>query len=157
MMWNSGTLVPVRSWGMPRVAGALVPTSSNCLTPAFTLPFWSHLWIALPEFRREREVQHHAATTGLPETPFKTCPAWGQSCAACGPALKKSCLRAVCCRLRGRRARWGDIVGTASRPPVSDEGCASGFSPEVGRLCGSAREKGPHDLFAILAKWLLLM
>ena len=93
MMWNSGTLVPVHSWGMPPCNEGTCANIIQLLNLGFHSPFsfWSRLWISVPGSGEKGKSNITLQPWGLERPRFRICFMWGQTSSACGPASVPIC------------------------------------------------------------------
>lgn len=110
--------------GCPHVTRGLVPTSSNCLTWAFTLPFLSEVAFEfLCQGSGEKGKSNITSQPwGLGRPRFRICFMWSQTSSACGPNLVTIC---ACQKPRawfGAAGRNSLLFGSAPRRMVCDGG-----------------------------------
>lgn len=92
MMWNSGTLVPVHSWGMLKCNEGTCASIIQLLHSGFS--FWSCLWISLLGSGEKAMSNITLQPWGLERARFYICLMWSQTSSTCGPTW----VRSVCVR-----------------------------------------------------------
>lgn len=162
MMRNSGTLVPVHSWGMPPCNEGTCANIIQLLNLGFhsLFSFWSSLWISLPGSGENGKSNITLQLWGLERPRCKICFMWSQTSSACGPTLAAICAWQKPCARFGTAGRNSFLFGTALRRMVGVGGVRHGGrgkeirgAPSQGTLWGWTSQHPPTwQLFPIRHK-----